>query len=92
MFALFDDEQILDAYTLDVLKKGRAEGIQEGIQEGMQKGIRDNTRKIAFKLFKKNRSDEDIIDTLDISVDELQKLKLDYIEFWPYLLVFDKHY
>ena len=94
MFALFDDEQILDAYTRDVLKKGRdegmqkgiqegmqkgiQEGMQKGIQEGMQKGIQDNTRKIAFKLLKKNRSDEDIIDTLDISVDELQQLKNEY--------------
>ncbi len=67
MFALFDDEQILDAYTRDVQKQSRAEGEWE------------KTRKIAFRLFKKNRSDEDIIDTLDISPAELQKLKSEYI-------------
>ena len=71
MFALFDDEQILDAYTRDVQKQSRAEGRAEGEWE--------KTRKIAFRLFKKNRSDEDIIDTLDISPAELQKLKSEYI-------------
>ena len=70
MFALFDDEQILDAYTRDVKKQSRAEGRAEGEW--------DKTRKIAFKLFKKNRSDEDIIDTLDITAAELQKLKSEY--------------
>ena len=67
MFSLYDDEQILDAYTRDVQKQSRAEGEWE------------KTRKIAFRLFKKNRSDEDIIDTLDISPAELQKLKSEYI-------------
>ena len=74
MFALFDDEQILDAYTRDVQKQSHA----KGMQEGMQKGEWDKTRKIAFKLFKKNHSDEDIIDTLDITAAELQKLKSEY--------------
>lgn len=67
MFALFDDEQILDAYTRDVQKQSRADGKWE------------KTREIAFKLFKKNRSDEDIIDTLGISPAELQKLKSEYV-------------
>ena len=86
MFALFDDEQILDAYTRDVrreskaegIKEGRKEGIKEGRKEGMREGEWEKTKKIAFKLFKKNRPDDDIIDTLDISADELQKLKQEY--------------
>lgn len=82
MFALFDDEQILDAYTRDVRRESKAEGIKEGIKEGRKEGMREGewekTKKIAFKLFKKNRPDDDIIDTLDISADELQKLKQEY--------------
>ena len=66
MFSLFDDEQILDAYARDLRK------------DGVKDGKWEKTKEITFKLFRKNRSDEDIIDTLDISPAELQALKSEY--------------
>lgn len=74
MFALFDDDYILNA----ALREAEQNGIQQGMQQGMQEGERLNIQKIAFRLFKKNKSDEDIIDTLDISADELKKLREEY--------------
>ena len=70
MFSLFDDEQILDAYTRDVQKQSIAVGLQEG--------KRDNTRKIAFRMLRRNRTDEDILDTLDITPDALEAFKQEY--------------
>ncbi len=78
MFALFDDEQILNATLRDYEKKGRKEGREEGIGIGIEKGIIENTKKLVFRLLGKNKSDEDIMDTLDISRDTLMQLKAEY--------------
>ncbi len=74
MFALFDDEQILNATLRDYEKKGREEGREEGI--GI--GIFETTKKLVFRLLGKNKSDEDIMDTLDISREALMQLKAEY--------------
>ena len=74
MFSLFDDEQILNATLRDYEKKGREEGREEGI--GI--GILENTKKLVFRLLGKNKSDEDIMDTLDISRETLARLKAEY--------------
>lgn len=51
---------------------------RQGFNEGMEKGERQKTQKIAFRMMSKNKSDEDIIEMLDISAEELQKLKSEY--------------
>ena len=86
MFALFDDEQILNATLRDYEKKGREEGREEGIgigvkkgrEEGREEGIIETTKKLVFRLLGKNKSDEDIMDTLDISRETLMQLKAEY--------------
>ena len=62
MFSLFDDEQILNATLRDYEKKG----------------IIETTKKLVFRLLGKNKSDEDIMDTLDISRETLAQLKAEY--------------
>ncbi len=82
MFALFDDEQILNATLRDYEKKGREEGREEGIgigvKKGREEGIIETTKKLVFRLLGKNKSDEDIMDTLDISRETLMQLKAEY--------------
>ena len=82
MFSLFDDEQILNATLRDYEKKGREEGRKEGHAEGREEGIGigilENTKKLVFRLLGKNKSDEDIMDTLDISRETLARLKAEY--------------
>ena len=78
MFALFDDEQILNATLRDYEKKGREEGIGIGVKKGREEGIIETTKKLVFRLLGKNKSDEDIMDTLDISRETLMQLKAEY--------------
>ena len=61
-----------------IIGTAHRQGFREGIAEGMEKGERKKTQRIAFRLFEKKKSDEDILDILDISADELEKLKTEY--------------
>lgn len=47
-------------------------------QEGREEGKWEKTQKFAFKMLAKNSSDEEIIDMLDISINELEQLKSEY--------------
>ncbi len=78
MFSLFDDEQILNATLRDYEKKGMEKGIGIGVKKGRAEGIFENTKKLVFRLLGKNKSDEDIMDTLDISRETLMQLKAEY--------------
>ena len=78
MFSLFDDEQILNATLRDYEKKGLEEGMKKGMEKGMEKGIIEITKKLVFRLLGKSKSDEDIMDTLDISRETLAQLKAEY--------------
>lgn len=78
MFSLFDDEYILDTYRRDLLKKGIKKGMEKGMEKGVEKGRQAGIREMIFKLFQKNKSDEDIQDMLDIPPEELQRLRTEY--------------
>ena len=50
-------------------KKGKSEGVKEGISSGKKELLK--------KLLNKNVSDEEILDLLDLSKEELEKMKLE---------------
>ncbi len=60
------------------IKKGRAQGIEEGrvqgIEEGRVQGSFTTNKKVVMNLFKKKHSLEDIAETVELSVEEVEKI------------------
>ncbi len=80
MFTLFDEERIIDLAIQDAVqdteKRSRAEGKAEGRAEGLAEALKINV----FNMLRRNKSDEFIIDALEISSDKLQSLKKEFAQ------------
>ena len=61
-----------------IIGTARRQGFNEGREDGIAEGEWKKTQQIVFRMLGKNKSDEDILDILDISTDELEKLKIEY--------------
>ena len=59
--------------TLEELK-------QEAYEEGIEIGLREVTKKFVFNLLKSNQSDDFIIQTVEISKDQLEEFKKEYAQ------------
>ena len=51
------------------LKKEREEGIEEGMEKGMEKGVK------ATKMILAGKSDEEIMKSTGLTIEQLEKLK-----------------
>lgn len=74
MFMLYDDAEINRIALRDAEKRGKSEGLEQGLEQGEKSA----TRKIVFRMLRNNKTDDDIIADVDISSEELNKLKSEY--------------
>ena len=57
------------------LKKGLREGRKKGMKQGIQQGIEEKTRKVVINMLQKEMNIEDIMELVEISKEEIQKIK-----------------
>ena len=57
------------------LKEGRKKGMKQGMKQGMQQGIEEKTRKVVINMLQKEMNIEDIMELVEISKEEIQKIK-----------------
>ena len=55
--------------------KGIEKGIERGIEKGIEKGIERGIEKIALKMIKAGKSDQEIADLTELSVDVIKQLR-----------------
>ena len=60
--------------SLMALSIMRGNSYQKGKEDGIEEGIKENQKRIIKKLFSKGKTKEDIIDLLEISDEEFEKL------------------
>ena len=68
-----DRERFLIDQHLDCVDSYE-EGVEDGIEEGREEGRREEKRNVIKKLFSKGKTKEDILDLLEISSEEYEKL------------------
>ena len=57
------------------IKRNRDEGIEEGRQQGREEGAKQKSKIIAYKLLQKNMPIHEIIETTDLSEEEVEEIK-----------------
>lgn len=57
---------------------GKVEGFQDGKEQGFQDGKAEEARNFAIRLFDRNYDSHDIADLLELSVEEVERLREDY--------------
>ena len=57
------------------LREGRKKGMKQGMKQGMQQGIEEKTRKVVINMLQKEMNIEDIMELVEISKEEIQKIK-----------------
>lgn len=72
MMTLFEEEQIMKAYTKDIMEQGVEQGIERGIEQGIEQGIELSIKKLLEKKF----SREDIAKILELELEYVKKLKV----------------
>ena len=58
------------------IAKGIEQGIAKGIEQGIEKGIEQGIAKVAQKMIAKGKSNEDIMDATDLTLEEVEALRL----------------
>ncbi len=56
-------------------EEGLREGRKKGMKQGMQQGIEEKTRKVVINMLQKEMNIEDIMELVEISKEEIQKIK-----------------
>ena len=68
---IIDEEAKLDYAEYKGIEKGREEGIKQGIEQGIEEGI----KKVAMKMIAKGKSNEEIMDATDLTLEDIEKLR-----------------
>ena len=70
----------LEDFRQEAYIEGFKEGFVIGFKEGYEIGLRKATKKFVFNLLKSNQSDDFIIQTVEISKDQLEEFKKEYAQ------------
>ena len=69
--AIIDKEALL----ADAKNSGIEEGIEKGIKKGIEEGIEEGVKKVAKKMIAKGKSNEEIMDDTDLTVEQIELLR-----------------
>ena len=64
MMTLFEEEQIMRAYTKDIMEQGIEKGIEQGIEKGIEQGIEQGITILVDTLKGLGQSKEFILEKL----------------------------
>ena len=69
-------EMLMREFAIRILFEGKH---SEGIKKGIEEGIAVSYRNVAIKMIKANKSDLEIQEMTELSLDEIQKLRDDNV-------------
>ena len=68
-------QQDIIASVQDLVEEQKKWGIEKGIEKGIVKGSHDKAITIALKMIKAGKSDQEIADLTELSLDEVKQLR-----------------
>ena len=74
--AIRDEKNAIYHALEDGKSIGKKEGLEQGIKEGLEQGIKQNKISIAKKLLKKGMSVKEISEIIELSKEEIEKIKI----------------
>lgn len=64
-----------EARYIDGINKGREQGVKEGLKKGLEQGRKQEQIELVKKLLNRHEPIEEIMDLLDISREEIERIK-----------------